>query len=138
MDGSQPANWNNTQIVVPSPNGSIDRSLVVTAGGMASNHVNFIVGTPPTISYTNPVRAAVGSSITIVVIFRLDCGNVSLTGRPAAPSSWSNTKSSCRSQMEHDRSPRCDRWRMASNSVTHRSPEHHQFVAAFRTIRCNL
>jgi len=91
--GATPANWNNTQIVVPVPNGASTGPLVVTAGGMASNHVNFIVGTPPTISYTNPVRAAVGSSITIVGnYFGSTVGNVTFNGTAAAPSSWSNTQ----------------------------------------------
>src|SRR6266478_3585809 len=91
--GATPANWNNTQIVVPVPNGASTGPLVVTAGGMASNQVNFIVGTPPTISYTNPVRAAVGSSITLVGnYFGSAAGNVSFNGTAAAPASWSNTQ----------------------------------------------
>src|SRR3989440_694985 len=88
-----PASWSNTQIVVPVPNGASTGPLVVTAGGMASNHVNFIVGTPPTISYTNPVRAAIGSSIMIVGnYFGSTVGNVTFNGTAAAPSSWSNTQ----------------------------------------------
>ncbi len=90
-----PASWSNTQIVVPVPNGASTGPLVVTAGGMASNQVNFIVGTPPTISYTNPVRAAVGSSIAIVGnYFGSTQGSSTITfnGTAATPSSWGNTQ----------------------------------------------
>jgi hypothetical protein len=90
-----PTSWSNTQIVVPIPNGASTGPIVVTAGGMASNNVNFIVGTPPTISYTNPVRAAVGSSIAVVGnYFGSAQGNSTITfnGTPAAPTSWSNTQ----------------------------------------------
>jgi len=90
-----PASWSNTQIVVPVPNGASTGPLVVTAGGMASNQVNFIVGTPPTISYTNPVRAAVGSSIAIVGnYFGSTQGSSTITfnGTAATPSSWGDTQ----------------------------------------------
>lgn len=90
-----PASWSNTQIVVPVPSGASTGPLVVTAGGMASNSVNFTVGTPPTISYTNPVRAAVGSAITIVGnYFGSTQGSSTITfnGTPANPSSWSSTQ----------------------------------------------
>jgi uncharacterized protein (TIGR03437 family) len=90
-----PSSWSITQIVVPVPNGASTGPLVVTAGGMASNQVNFIVGTPPTISYTNHVRAAVGSSIAIVGnYFGSTQGSSTITfnGTPATPSSWGNTQ----------------------------------------------
>jgi hypothetical protein len=90
-----PTSWSNTQIVVPVPSGASAGPVVVTAAGMASNSVNFIVGTPPTISYTNPVRAAVGSSITIIGnYFGTTQGSNTITfnGTAATTSSWGNTQ----------------------------------------------
>jgi len=90
-----PTNWANSQIVVPVPAGASTGPVIVTVGGMASNSVNFIVGTPPTISYTNPTGAPVGSSITIVGnYFGTSQGSSTITfnGISAAPTSWSDSQ----------------------------------------------
>jgi hypothetical protein len=90
-----PTSWSNTQIVVPVPNGASTGPVVITAGGMASNSVNFIVGTPPTISYTNPVSAAVSATITIVGNYfgpTQGSSTVTFNGIAATPTSWNNTQ----------------------------------------------
>src|SRR5262249_29162361 len=86
-----PTIWSNTQIVTPVPTGATTGPLVVTVGGMASHSVNFIVGTPPTISYTNPVSAYVGGQIAIVGnYFGATQGNstIAFNGVAATPTSW--------------------------------------------------
>jgi hypothetical protein len=90
-----PTRWSNTQIVVPVPSGASTGLVTITVGGMASNRVNFIVGTPPTISYTNPATAPVGNSITVVGnYFSSSQGSSTITfnGISATPTSWSNTQ----------------------------------------------
>lgn len=88
-----PTNWSNTQIVVPVPSGASTGPVVVDVGGMASNNVNFIVGTPPTISYTNPIDGPVGTSIAIAGnYFGTTPGTVTFNGVAATPTSWSNTQ----------------------------------------------
>jgi len=88
-----PTSWSNTQIVTAVPTSAATGPVVVTVGSLASNHVNFIVGTPPTISYTNPIDGAVSTSITIVGnYFGSAVGNVTFNGTAATPASWSNTQ----------------------------------------------
>jgi hypothetical protein len=90
-----PTSWSNTQIVVPVPSGASTGPVVVSVGGMPSNNAQFIVGTPPTISYTNPVSAPTGYSITVIGnYFGSTQGSSTITfnGIAAAPTSWSNTQ----------------------------------------------
>ena len=90
-----PTSWSNTQIVVPVPSGSTTGPVVATVGGIASNKVNFIVGTPPTISYTNPVDGPVGTSITIVGNYfgsTQGSSTVTFNGISGTPTSWNNTQ----------------------------------------------
>ncbi len=90
-----PTSWSNTQIVVPVPSGSMTGPVVATVGGIASNKVNFIVGTPPTISYTNPVDGPIGTSITIVGNYfgsTQGSSTVTFNGISGTPTSWNNTQ----------------------------------------------
>ncbi|HXX99920.1 MAG TPA: IPT/TIG domain-containing protein [Candidatus Limnocylindrales bacterium] len=90
-----PTSWSNTQVVAPVPNGATTGPVVMTVGGVASNKVNFTVGTPPTISYTNPVNGPIGTSVTIVGnYFGASQGSSTVTfnGTAATPTSWSNTQ----------------------------------------------
>ena len=90
-----PSSWSNTQILAPVPTGATTGPIVVTVGGVASNHVNFTVGTPPTISYTNPVNGPAGTSVTIVGTYfgsTLDTSTLTFNGTSATPTSWSSTQ----------------------------------------------
>src|SRR5882762_3303863 len=90
-----PTSWSNTQIVAPVPSGATTGPVVVTVGGVASNHVNFTVGTPPTISYTNPVNGPAGTSVTIVGTYfgaTLGTSTLAFNGTSATPTSWSSTQ----------------------------------------------
>lgn len=90
-----PTSWSNTQVVAPVPSGATTGPVIVTVGGIASNKVTFTVGTPPTISYTNPVNGPVGTSVTIVgTYFGTSQGGSTITfnGTTATPTSWSNTQ----------------------------------------------
>jgi hypothetical protein len=90
-----PTSWSNTQIVAPVPAGATTGPIIVTVGGVVSNHVNFTVGTPPTISYTNPIDGPVGTTVTIAGSYfgsAQGSSTITFNGTPATPTSWSNTQ----------------------------------------------
>jgi IPT/TIG domain/Galactose oxidase, central domain len=62
---ASPTSWASGTIIVPVPNGATTGPVVVTAGGVPSNQVNFIVGTAPVIGSIGPTAGAIGSSVTI-------------------------------------------------------------------------
>ena len=62
---ASPTSWATGQIVVPVPNGATTGPVVVTAGGVPSNQVNFIVGTAPVVGSIGPTAGAVGNQVTI-------------------------------------------------------------------------
>src|SRR5262245_50845895 len=60
-----PTSWNDVSIQVPVPAGATTGSVIVTAGGNASNAVNFTVTGAPAISSLDPTSGAAGSSVLI-------------------------------------------------------------------------
>jgi len=89
-----PSSWTATSIVVPVPAGATTGSLVVTAGGVASNGVTFTVLPTPSISTLNPTSGPLGASVTITgTNFGTSQGASSVTfnGTSTTPTSWSTT-----------------------------------------------
>jgi hypothetical protein len=87
-----PTNWTATSITVPVPTAATG-NVVVTAGGVASNGVNFTV-LPPSITALNPTSGAVSTSVTITGSgFGSSQGasGVSFNGTGAFPTSWGAT-----------------------------------------------
>ncbi len=73
--------WSSTQIVVPVPSGATTGNVVVTVSGVASNGVNFIVGTPPSIAASvSPAPNAAGwNNINVTVTFTCTSGSSPIT-----------------------------------------------------------
>jgi hypothetical protein len=88
-----PTSWSATSISVPVPAGATTGSVVVNAGGVASNGVNFTVTVPcPSITSLNPTSGVVGTSVTITgTSFGATQGTstVKFNGTAGTPSSWS-------------------------------------------------
>ncbi|MGB9405461.1 MAG: IPT/TIG domain-containing protein [Candidatus Acidiferrales bacterium] len=59
------SSWSATNIGVTVPAGASTGSVVVTAGTLASNGVNFTVVTPPSITSLSPTLGVVGTPVTI-------------------------------------------------------------------------
>jgi hypothetical protein len=67
---SVPTSWSATQVVVPVPTEAISGNVVLKAGGVPSNGVNFTVnvsglGGPPAITSVSPTMAPAGSVVLI-------------------------------------------------------------------------
>jgi IPT/TIG domain len=89
-----PSSWSNTNIVAPVPSGAATGNVVVNVAGSASNAVVFSVSSLPSITNLSPSSGTVGSSVTITgANFGATQASSSVTfnGKPATPSSWSNT-----------------------------------------------
>jgi hypothetical protein len=90
-----PTSWSATSIVATVPAGATTGNVVVTAGGTASNGVNFTVTVPaPSITSLNPAAGLVGTSVTISgANFGATQGSstVKFNGISAVPTSWSAT-----------------------------------------------
>src|SRR6266403_208207 len=87
-----PTAWSATSITVPVPTGATTGNVVITAGGVASNGINFTVTTPPTITSLTPASGPVGTSVTIAgTNFGATQGNstINFNGISAIPTSWS-------------------------------------------------
>jgi len=86
-----PAAWSATGITVPVPTGATTGNIVVTAGGVASNGINFTVTTPPSITSLTPASGPVGTSVTVAgANFGPTQGTSTVTfnGISATPTSW--------------------------------------------------
>jgi hypothetical protein len=86
------SSWSATSITVTVPAGATTGNIVVTAGGVGSNGVIFIV--IPVIGSISPASAILGTSVTITGTgfgTTQGTGTVAFNGVNATPSSWSAT-----------------------------------------------
>ena len=90
-----PSSWSATSITVAVPSGATTGNVVVTVGGVASNGVNFTVGTTaPSIIGLSPSSGPSGTPVTITgVNFGSSQGSSTVTfnGTNARVTSWSAT-----------------------------------------------
>ncbi len=87
-----PTSWSATSIVTPVPANATTGSVVVTAGGVASNGITFtITSSAPAISSLNPTSGPTGASVTITGTNFGTSGTVTFNGTTATPTSWSAT-----------------------------------------------
>jgi hypothetical protein len=90
-----PTNWTAASIVVPVPAGATTGNVVVTAGGVTSNGVNFTVTVPaPSITSLNPNAGFLGTVVTITgANFGATKGTstIKFNGTTGTPTSWSAT-----------------------------------------------
>lgn len=90
-----PTSWNATNIVVLVPTGATTGYVVVTAGGTASNGMNFTVtAAAPSITSLNPTSGTIGTVVTITgTNFGATQGTstVKFNGIAGTPTSWSAT-----------------------------------------------
>lgn len=90
-----PTSWSAASIVVKVPAGATTGNVVVTAGGVASNGVNFTVTSPgPSITSLNPTSGLVGTTVTITgANFGATQGasTVKFNGTATTPTSWTAT-----------------------------------------------
>ena len=87
-----PTSWSATSIAVPVPAGATTGNIVVTAGGQASNGVNFTVA--PRLTTLAPLSGATGTPVTLTgANFGATQGTSTVTfnGTAATPTSWSAT-----------------------------------------------
>jgi hypothetical protein len=90
-----PTSWSDTTIVAPAPSGVTTGNVLVIAGGVVSNALNFTVTPPPpNITSLGPTPATIGALVTIGGNnFGATQGTSTLTfnGVLATPLSWSAT-----------------------------------------------
>ena len=88
---AQVFSWNRVSIVAYVPAGASSGPVQVTAGGVASNTINFTVTQPvPTIAGISELTGAIGDTITITGSGFGTSGTVSFNGVAGSTGSWSN------------------------------------------------
>jgi hypothetical protein len=82
---AMPSSWSDTQIIAPVPTGATTGNLVVTVSGIASNGINFIVGTPPRITASaSPAPNSGGwNNSNVTVTFTCTAGSSPVVSCPA-------------------------------------------------------
>ncbi|HEX4605188.1 MAG TPA: IPT/TIG domain-containing protein, partial [Candidatus Angelobacter sp.] len=88
------SSWNDTSIVATVPAAASTGSVVVTAGGVASNGVTFTVVLPPSVSTVAPLSGSAGTAVTLSGSnfgAARGTGSVTFNGAAAGITSWSDT-----------------------------------------------
>jgi YD repeat-containing protein len=84
-------NWSGTSITATVPGGATTGNVVVTAGGISSNGVTFVVTPAPSVTSLTPNSGGPGASVVIAgANFGSSQGNgsVAFNGIPAAVANW--------------------------------------------------
>jgi RHS repeat-associated protein len=87
--------WSDTSITASLPTGATSGPVIVTAGGVSSNSVQFTVITPATILSLTPTNGPIGTSVTVTGTgFGATQGSstISFNSVAATVSSWSDTQ----------------------------------------------